>query len=106
MGKVREPVLEIFYLAVRKKKINKKKIKIKKKILDRENIMPKKIEFESCDHLPERGFAHRIGWPGARVRSPTSTFPNVRKKKKIRIMKSPCQESLLSTLKKGCAQSS
>ena len=82
MGKVREPVLEIFYLAVRKKKINKKKIKIKKKILDRENIMPKKIEFESCDHLPERGFAHRIGWPGARVRSPTSTFPNVRKKKK------------------------
>lgn len=30
MGKVREPVLEIFYLAVRKKKINKKKIKIKK----------------------------------------------------------------------------
>ena len=50
--------------------------------MDRENIMPKKIEFESCDHLPERGFAHRIGWPGARVRSPTSTFPNVRKKNK------------------------
>lgn len=69
--------------------------------MDRENIMPKKIEFESCDHLPERGFAHHIGWPGARVRSPTPTFPNVRKKTKIRIMKSPCQESLLSTLKKG-----
>ena len=64
--------------------------------------MPKKIEFESCDHLPERGFAHHIGWPGARVRSPTPTFPNVRKKTKIRIMKSPCQESLLSTLKRVC----